>query len=302
MCSELHLQFVADGPDIPDELITAQEKGDVVFICGAGASMRLGLPSFGGLVEGIYAALHESWHGHPAEREGMEPTGVFYRQCDRVLRQLEKRLEASDAPRNRGMRERFRRRSRQPSSFPNSPTCRRILILLSRDEEGAKRLLTTNFDTLFERAWTNAKKTRLASHAGVSMPQPRVAGFASIMHLHGRLSDEQLSLNETDLVVTSAEFGDAYIRSGWASRYVYDLARTQTIVLIGYSADDPPVRYLLETLEADRTRYPDLHEVYAFGSCEVGQEALERAREPKASPRRSFTTRPGMATLDCTTR
>jgi len=242
--------------------------------------MRLGLPSFGGLVERIYAALHESWHGHPAESEGMDPTGVFYRQYDRVLRQLEKRLEASDAPRNRGMRERFRKAIRAALVVPEQPdlSSHLDLIELSRDEEGAKRLLTTNFDTLFERAWANARTTKLPSHAGVSMPQPRVAGFAGIMHLHGRLADEQLGLIETDLVVTSAEFGDAYIRSGWASRYVYDLARTQTIVLVGYSADDPPVRYLLETLEADRTRYPDLHEVYAFGSCEVGQEALETAR------------------------
>ena len=96
------------------------------------------------------------------------------------------------------------------------------------------------------------------------MPQPKVSGFAGVLHLHGRLADAGLDLKETDLVLTSAEFGDAYLRSGWASRYVYDLVRTHALVLVGYQADDPPMRYLLEALEADRERYPDLQQVYAF--------------------------------------
>lgn len=272
------MRLVPHGPDVPDKLLTAQERGDVVFICGAGVSMRLGLPSFGGLVERIYQHLHEDWHNHPAESQGMEVGGSFYRQYDRVLRQLEKRLSASDTPRNRGMRERFKGAIRASLTADANPdlSAHLNLVELSRDEEGTKRLITTNFDTLFEQAWWQAKGTRLTSHAGVAMPQPRVAGFSGVMHLHGRLADEALQLPETDFVVTSAEFGDAYLRTGWASRYVYDLARTQTIVLIGYSADDAPVRYLLEALEADRTRYPDLHDVYAFGSCEPGNEALER--------------------------
>jgi hypothetical protein len=48
--------------------------------------------------------------------------------------------------------------------------------------------------------------------------------------------------------------------------------RAYTVVLVGYQADDPPVRYLLEALEADRERYPDLQKVYAFASCEPGNE------------------------------
>jgi SIR2-like protein/DUF2971 family protein len=77
--------------------------------------------------------------------------------------------------------------------------------------------------------------------------------------------------------LTSAEFGDAYLRSGWASRYIYDLVRAYTVVLVGYQADDPPMRYPLEALEADRERYPDLQKVYAFASCAPGQEELVQA-------------------------
>ena len=34
------------------------------------------------------------------------------------------------------------------------------------------------------------------------------------------------------------------------------------------------MRYLLEALEAGRGRYPDLQKVYAFASCEPGNEEL----------------------------
>ena len=158
------------------------------------------------------------------------------------------------------------------------------LLELSRDEEGQSRLITTNFDTLFERAWHDTHHQHIPSHANAAMPQPKVSGFLGVLHLHGRLADDrvELALTETDLVLTSAEFGDAYLRSGWASRYVYDVVRAHTVVLVGYEADDPPMRYLLEVLEADRERYPDLHKVYAFASCEAGgaetMTALWRAK------------------------
>ena len=60
-------------------------------------------------------------------------------------------------------------------------------------------------------------------------------------------------------VPTSTDYGDAYIRSGWASRFLYDLARYKLIELVGYSANDLPVRYLLSVFEADRTRFPELN-------------------------------------------
>ncbi len=48
------MQFIKNGPDIPEELLEAQEEGRVVFFCGAGISYPAGLPGFGGLVNKIY--------------------------------------------------------------------------------------------------------------------------------------------------------------------------------------------------------------------------------------------------------
>ena len=275
------MRFAPGGPRIPNELVSAQEKGQTIFVCGAGVSHSVGLPLFRGLVEGVYQYLGEDWRLHPAEREVMLPGGQLEGQYDRGLRCLERRLAATNTPRNIGMRERIRAAVRHALAPPDQADLSNHLALLelSRDAEGRNRLLTTNFDTLFERAWFEKHHAAIPTHALMAMPQPKVAACTGILHLHGRLADHrpELHASETDLILTSAEFGDAYLRSGWASRYIYDLVRAYTVVLVGYQADDPPMRYLLEALEADRERYPDLQKVYAFAPCEPGREELVKA-------------------------
>lgn len=273
------MRFIDIGPDIPNELITAQERGETLFVCGAGVSRTVGLPLFRKLVEQVYDRLGENWVHHPAERAGMVVGGELFGQYDRVLRCLERRLAASESPRNRNMKARIRTAVRDELASPEGADLSNHLALLtlSRDNQGISRLLTTNFDTLFERAWLTEHGHLVASHAGTALPRPMTSGFSGVLHLHGRLADALVQTLETDLVLTSAEFGDAYLRSGWASRYVYDLARTHTLVLVGYQADDPPMRYLLEALEADRDLYPDLRKVYAFDECSAADDEIKEA-------------------------
>jgi hypothetical protein len=64
--------------------------------------------------------------------------------------------------------------------------------------------------------------------------------------------------------LTSADFGDAYLRDGWASQYIEDRMRLNTLVLVGYAAEDTAMRLLLETLDADRERFRDLKKIYAI--------------------------------------
>ncbi len=51
------MQFIANGPEIPNVLLQAHEEGRVVFFCGAGISYPAGLPDFKGLVEQIYRRI-----------------------------------------------------------------------------------------------------------------------------------------------------------------------------------------------------------------------------------------------------
>jgi hypothetical protein len=269
------MKFLPNGPDIPADLIAAQERGETLFICGVGVSCTVGLPLFRGLVEHVYRALGEDWKLHPAERYGMDR-----REYDRVLRSLERRLAAPGLPGAQGMRRRIRTAVRDGLTPPSGDLTNHLALLrLSRDDEGRSRVLTTNFDTLFERAWWEVHQEAIASHAGPAMPQPKVDGFGGVLHLHGRLADTlpELRVDDTGLILTSSEFGDAYLRSGWATRYVYDLVRAYTVVMVGYQADDPPVRYLLEALEADRERYPDLHQVYAFVPAQISDYEEQQA-------------------------
>src|SRR5262249_52940310 len=150
------------------------------------------------------------------------------------------------------------------------------LLRLSRNLEGKPVLITTNFDTLFERRLSQIAGQQPAatlSHAGAQVPAPGGLRFEGVIHLHGRLADGVLGIDATDLVLTSADFGDAYLRSGWAARFLFDLCRCRTIVLVGYTANDPPVRYILNIIEADRARFPELHDVYAF----AGDDGTGRA-------------------------
>ena len=252
----------------------------MLFICGAGVSRTVGLPSFEGLVKGVYKDLGEDWQTHPAENEIMRPGGRLTGQYDRALRALERRLIGTDIRKAQTWRERIRavvRANLAPPADADLTDHLCLLELSSRDAEHRNRLLTTNFDTLFERAWAKARGAPLPSHACQAMPQPGAASFNGVLHLHGRLADAELNLDDTDLVLTSAEFGDAYLRSGWASRYLYDVVRTHYLVLVGYGADDPPMRYLLEALEADRERFPDLKRVYAFSEPQDGDAELAAA-------------------------
>jgi hypothetical protein len=42
------------------------------------------------------------------------------------------------------------------------------------------------------------------------------------------------------LVLSSAEFGGAYLAEGWATDFIRAVIRRYFIVFVGYAADDPP--------------------------------------------------------------
>jgi hypothetical protein len=106
------------------------------------------------------------------------------------------------------------------------------------------RLVTTNFDLLFEAAapkatvWTPAR-----------LPQTReIASFEGIVHLHGVFDNAYQEPVGGSFVLSSAEFGRAYLAEGWATAFIRSVMDNYRIVFVGYAADDPPVQYLLEAL------------------------------------------------------
>ena len=264
------MQFLNNGADIPDQLIRAVNEGRAVFLCGAGVSKQVGMPLFKKLTEDIYGELGERWEDVPAEKKAFE--GAEY---DRALRSLEKRTHYAGGPQH--IRDATTRLLKAPPEINISH--HRDILYLSRDHKDRPRLLTTNFDTLFERAAKEAGGlSPVPSHTGKAIPKPGGVEDYGIMHLHGRIIDEDLQLPQTDLVLTSADFGDAYLRDGWASRYIEDRLRLHTVVLVGYQAEDAAMRLLLDTLDADRGRFPDLKDIFAINKRTTDSASIWRSK------------------------
>ena len=259
----MDLRFSEDGPAFPSALVAALLAGDVVFLCGAGISAPQ-LPGFEGLVETCFAELG-------LEMEAAERASFGDRRFEETLGTLGRRLANPDE-----LATVVCQALRAP---PTVDLGHHLTILrLSRDLENRPVIVTTNFDTLIERALarsTDGADVRRLSHAGQDLPQPGGARFSGIVHLHGRIEDDGAGLEGTRLVLTSADYGDAYMRSGWASRFLFDLARCKNIVLVGYRAGDAPVRYILNVLEADRERFGDLKTVYALDAFPDGEDEAD---------------------------
>ncbi|RBO90442.1 SIR2 family protein [Pseudochrobactrum asaccharolyticum] len=248
------LRFSNLGPEFPRPFIQALKAGEVVFLCGAGISAPQ-LPGFETLVADTYSKLG-------IDKNPSEESSFIGGRYEEVLGSLSRRLAEP---------ENMISTVSELLAVPDNINLNQhnIVLRLSRDINNKIVVVTTNFDTLLERASESlAENIRTPSYAGQSLPAPGGASFSGVIHIHGRLEDTQLDLDSTPLILTSADYGDAYMRSGWASRFLFDLARCKTIVLIGYSANDAPVRYFLNVLESDRARFPDLKPVYAFDTFE----------------------------------
>jgi hypothetical protein len=98
---------------------------------------------------------------------------------------------------------------------------------------GGMRLVTTNFDNRFTKARPKFRLTAEAPRLG----WPRLGAWRHLTYLHGRINP--LDPYGEDLVLSSGDFGRAYLTEGWASRFLVELFRNYTVLFVGYSLNDP---------------------------------------------------------------
>jgi hypothetical protein len=257
------MQFIENGPDIPDHLMQAHEEGRVVFFCGAGISYPAKLPSFKGLVAKLYEALGTS----PTE---IEKSAIKSAQFDTAIGLLESRFP--------GGRERVRREVAKiltPAdlSRPRAVATHRALLSLARDKDGRHRLITTNFDRIFEAVLSGIDGITRSAAPRLPVPKRRWTG---LVYLHGLLSEKPVASDLDALVLSSGDFGLAYLTEGWAARFVAELFRNYVVCFVGYSINDPVLRYMMDALAADRLLGESASEVFAFGSFSKGHEREQR--------------------------
>ncbi|MCB5197574.1 anti-phage defense-associated sirtuin Dsr1 [Deefgea salmonis] len=254
------MQFIENGPDIPDELLQAHEDGRVVFFCGAGISYPAGLPGFGGLVNKIYKLIGED----PSE---IEAVALKRQQFDSALDLLERRIVGGRFAVRSKLAQVLKPKLRRKGAIDTQSA----LLRLGRSRGGALRLVTTNFDNLFDVA---AKRTgqKFQSYAAPMLPIPKNSRWDGLVYLHGQLPEKADDAALNRLVVTSGDFGLAYLTERWAARFVSELFRNYVVCFVGYSLNDPVLRYMMDALAADRMQGEITLQAWALGDVEPGQE------------------------------
>ncbi|MCX2803321.1 SIR2 family protein [Microbulbifer thermotolerans] len=253
------MQFIKNGPDIPERLLQAHEEGRVVFFCGAGISYPAGLPGFKGLVEQLYEELSVT-------SDALEQAAIKAGQYDTAIGLLEQRIV--------GRREKVRRalaRILTPDlTARNATTTHEALLTLATCRNGHRRIVTTNFDRLFEEVIA-AKSLTIKRFQAPLLPVPKKR-WDGLVYLHGLLGPNPTASELDQLVVSSGDFGLAYLTERWAARFVSELFRNYTVCFIGYSINDPVLRYMMDALAADRLLGESPPEMFAFGSFSKGKE------------------------------
>jgi hypothetical protein len=253
----VNLRFFKDGPSIPDELLIARDEGRVVFFCGAGVSRAVAdLPDFFGLAEKVIARLGVSLDA-PARRILEEARALEQRtgvggliSADRVFGILERDFLVRDI--HAAVAETLKPKAEVDT------TAHRTLTDLATTPAGLLRLVTTNFDRLFEQC--SPERTVWYPPR---LPDPaRPTELNGIIHLHGVVAADYSDSEGDGFILSSSEFGHAYLADGWATEFFRGVIARYTVVFVGYAADDPPVQYLLEALR----RSERLNGVYAFQS------------------------------------
>ena len=259
------MRFIQDGPSVPDGLLTARDEGRVVFFCGAGVSRaRAKLSDFFGLADAVLKSLGVSADDstyrileEALSIEGRTGVGGLI-SADRVFGILERSFVSRDI-------EAAVADALRPSENVDR-SAHRILLDLATTPEGRVQLVTTNFDRLFEDC-----DTTLPVWSHPNLPDPtRPGDLNGVIHLHGRANETYDASEGDGFILSSAEFGRAYLSDGWATDFFRKIVDRYVVVFAGYAADDPPVQYLLEALNK---KAGQLDGVYAFQSGNSSEAA-----------------------------
>lgn len=218
--------------DFPERLVDAVRNRELVVFAGAGVSMGqpAGLPGFRALAEKV------------AEKSGESELDI------------KKALDSdSISPdvylgRLKGRGADVHVLAAEELSKPNirHTELHRVLLSLCPGPD-AVRVVTTNFDLLFEQAAKDA-----FPEAASTLPDtrrfpdfPSGSSFRGIVHLHGDVA------HASNMVLTDKNFGVAYLGPDpEAQRFIIDLLSTNTLLFIGYSGGDVIFRYLARALSA----------------------------------------------------
>lgn len=257
------MRWVKDGPDIPVEIVHAVEDGRVVFFCGAGVSQQSDLPSFRGLVEAVYEKLHRRRESFPAEERAFSEQNY-----DQVFTSLEAAIK------EQGLIRRLVAESLALAADADTST-HKALLTLATDRNSKCRLVTTNYD----RCFLPHLGAGVRIDAAPRLPVPRPGRWSSVVHLHGYLAD--CGDYGRELVLSSADFGAAYLVDGWATRFLRELFQHFIVLFVGYRAEDLVVKYMLQALAVGLAERGEKPKAFALAQVEDTEQSTTATWEAK---------------------
>lgn len=250
------MRFIANGPSIPSELLSAREQDRVVFFCGAGVSKaRAHFVNFSELTKSVIEDLgvleNSAVQALMNESEDLyeRSNKKFSISSDRIFGLLEQDFYKTDIY-----------ESVAKQLIPTEDVdlgIHETILKLATTQDGVVRLVTTNFDRLFDK--TAPTLPTFLPYKLPSLSQPNE--FNGIVYLHGKINESGTGAENNNLVLSSSEFGEAYLAKGWATHFIKEILKKYIVVFVGYSADDPPMQYLLEALSKDSSI---LNPLFAF--------------------------------------
>lgn len=216
--------WITSDVNLPQAILDAQSDGRLVFFVGAGASVDepSGLPLFGKLARDLAEMARVPFNKNVA--------------LDFFLGSMPESFETHRHARNIVARE---------GSAPN--TTHEALVRVA-SSVGQLRVVTTNFDSHLSSA--AAAGGIEVSDLWVGPALPLGEDFTGIVHLHGSVLRDP-----RELVLTDGDFGRAYLTNAWATRFLLPMFQSSTVLFIGYSHEDPIMRYLALGLPSGTPRY-----------------------------------------------
>ena len=205
------------GIDFPIDLLNALRDGKLVVFAGAGVSMGepACLPNFKHLAQMI-------------AREGIQELQDG-EEIDYFLGRLQ----------HGGVKVHERAAEKLSREDIEATALHRNLLQFYSDTEQI-RVVTTNFDLLFEQTAKKIFDDQPEVFRAPALPLGRQ--FRGIVHIHGTID------KRTEMVITDADFGRAYLNEGWAQRFLIELFSNFTILFVGYSYNDRIMNYLTRAL------------------------------------------------------
>lgn len=212
--------MIIKGVEFPEQLILDQREGKLVIFAGAGVSLGKpsSLPDFVTLTELIVSRNLKNNEKDKLDRVlgASKKAGV---NVHRVAREL---IDIEDS----------------------RPTALHASLLNLFSDLSTVRVVTTNFDLHFSTVAKKLFSDHLEEYYAPALPLGH--DFQGIVYLHGSLERD-----ERRFVLTDSDFGRAYLTEGWATRFLWDMFRTFTVLFVGYSHNDPVMHYLSKGLPYD---------------------------------------------------